>query len=81
MHHVCVAKFRLGDVEDPEIYAAGPILDWQKSESGSWVMQHSLSPPVFQISPDIELYGYCIKLWADLSDEDYTFYNLKYTTY
>ena len=29
-------EFRLGDVEDPEIYAAQPIWEWQQTEAGAW---------------------------------------------
>jgi len=42
--------FRMGDVEDPELYAAPPILEWQKTEQGCWVMAHCPDP---QCSPAI----------------------------
>jgi hypothetical protein len=31
---VVVHEFTMGDVEDPDIYAAEPLLAWQKSEAG-----------------------------------------------
>jgi hypothetical protein len=32
--------FKMGDVEDVEIYASYPIDAWQKTEQGRWVMEH-----------------------------------------
>ena len=31
---ILVHEFIIGDVEDPEIYAADPLLKWQESEEG-----------------------------------------------
>jgi hypothetical protein len=70
-------KFTLGDVEDPEIYAAGPILDWQKSEMGTWVMEHCTDAS-FRISSDFDTYGYQVVIYGNLSDEDATYFTLKY---
>jgi hypothetical protein len=42
---VPVHEFRMGDVEDPDVYAAGPLLDWQKSAAGAWVMEHAVEVP------------------------------------
>ncbi len=69
--------FTLGDVEDPEIYAAGPILDWQKSEMGTWVMKHCTDAS-FRIAPDFDTYGYQVIIYGNLSDEDATYFTLKY---
>jgi hypothetical protein len=70
-------KFTLGDVEDPEIYAAGPILDWQKSEMGTWVMKHCTDAS-FRIAPDFDTFGYQVVIYGNLSDEDATYFTLKY---
>jgi hypothetical protein len=35
---ICVHEFTMGDVEDPDLYAAQPLIEWEKSESGQWVM-------------------------------------------
>ena len=34
-----VHTFNMGDVEDPEIYVAGPLFDWQQTEKGKWIME------------------------------------------
>ena len=34
IHKLVVHRFRLGDVEDPDLYAAEPLYKWQESDSG-----------------------------------------------
>ncbi len=38
---IIVHKIAMGDVEDPELYAAAPILEWEKSEKGQWLHKNS----------------------------------------
>lgn len=73
-----VHQFRLGDVEDPEIYAAGPIWDWQQTEAGQFVMQHAIEPPTYHQSLDLEFYGYRFAITAWLADRDATYYCLRW---
>lgn len=75
---VIVYKFRMSDVEDPHLYAAGPIYDWQESESGKWVMERSISSPAHHLTPDKNFFGYEVTVSALLSPEDYTYWNLKW---
>ena len=76
-----VHSFKLGDVEDPEIYAAGPLYDWEKSEPGSWVMYNSLTPPTYYIGGDPYHWGYVVRVMADLTPEDTTYFSLKWGDY
>lgn len=73
-----VYEFPMGDVEDPEIYAADPLYKFEKSEQGQWVMEHALEKPVFYIGPWMQTYGYRCRVEAILSDEDATFFQLKW---
>lgn len=75
---ICVHSFCLADVEDPEIYAGEPLLTWQNSDQGKWVMEHSIQQPYFKITPDHNTYGYKCGIFANLTDEDYTFFKLKW---
>ena len=34
-------KFLVGDVEDVDVYVAEPILRWQQTDRGKWVMNHA----------------------------------------
>ncbi len=69
--------FTLGDVEDPDIYAAGPILDWQRTEKGQWVMDHS-KDLTYSIYPDLQSFGNKVVIRGSLNQEDEVYYTLKY---
>ena len=47
-------EFNMGDVEDPYLYAAEPIYQWQQTEKGKWAMEHALDKPVFHCLPNPE---------------------------
>lgn len=78
MIQLVVHSFTVSDVEDPEIYAAGPILDWQNTDAGSWVMEHAVEPPCFFQQIDYNTYGYKYMIKATLKDEDALYYKLKW---
>jgi len=73
-----VHTIAMGDVEDPEIYAAGPILEFENSEKGRWLMANSYKQLEYTIHPNHETYGWRIVLWSYLNDQDLTFYKLKW---
>ncbi len=68
----------MGDCEDPELYAAEPIWQWQQSEQGQWVMEHALTQPHYRIVPSMETYGFRVEIFGTLSERDEVFYRLKY---
>jgi len=70
-------EFRLSDVEDPELYAAGPLWDWQQTDYGKWVMDHA-DDPTYHVHPDPMTYGYRIAVTGLLEEQDYTFFMLKW---
>ena len=76
--NVVVHKFRMADVEDPELYAAEPLYQWEKSEIGQWVMKNSVEQPVWNLIPNPDVYGHEVIIRAKLRPEDYTFWKLKY---
>ena len=78
MNKIVVHEFTMSDNEDPEIYAAGPIYEWQKSSVGQWIMEHSQPEPHWTVGLDHNIYGYRVRIIANLSDEDRTFFHLKY---
>ena len=55
---VAVHSFTMGDVEDPDLYAAQPIHEWQQSEQGQWVMEHAVETPFWHRSVDPASYGH-----------------------
>jgi hypothetical protein len=50
-------RFRMGDVEDPEIYAGEPIYKWQQTEQGRWVMEHA-NDLTYHHQVDHKFWGY-----------------------
>ncbi len=47
IREVTVHEFTIGDVDDPEIYAAQPIWEWQNTERGQWVMENAYEIPIY----------------------------------
>ena len=70
-------RFKLSDCEDPDIYAAAPIFEWQKTEAGQWVMAHCRDP-AYKVTTNFDTIEYEVVIYGDLSDEDATYYTLKY---
>ena len=76
---ICVHEFTMGDVEDPDLYAAQPLLDWQHSEMGEWIMERAVDTPEWHRQLDQMTYGYQYAVVAKLKDKDYTFWTLKWS--
>lgn len=64
---VVVHTFLMGDVEDPDLYAAEPLLKWENSEIGQWVMANAVETPSWYRIPDVMQYGYRYEIRAKLS--------------
>ena len=75
---VIVHRFEMSDVEDPDLYAAQPLIDWQNSESGSWVMEHAVESPMWHRQANPMTYGYSYAVSAKLQAKDYTYWALKW---
>ena len=71
-------SFTIGDVEDPYLYAAFPISEWQHTEHGKWIMENVTEQPVFNIEVDQQQYGYRVTITGKLKPEAETFFRLKY---
>jgi hypothetical protein len=75
---VAVHSFTMGDVEDPDLYAAQPIYEWQQSEQGKWVMEHAVETPFWHRHVDPMTYGYRYFIIARLKEQDQTYWALKW---
>jgi hypothetical protein len=78
IHQIIVHRFRMGDVEDPDLYAAQPLIEWQNSEVGKWIMEHSVETPMWHRQADVASYGYQYAVEAWLKGSDHTFWQLKW---
>jgi hypothetical protein len=75
---VKVHEFTMGDVEDPDLYAAQPLHEWQQSEEGQWVMEHAVETPFWHRHIDPYDYGYKYYVIARLKEQDQIYWTLKW---
>ena len=71
-------EFTMGDVEDPYLYAAFPISDWQQTEMGKWVMDHAVEQPRWDRFEDYSTLTSRFAILARLTEQDITFFELKF---
>lgn len=77
---VIVYRARLGDVDDPELYAAEPLYRFEKSELGQWVMANAVPESVkWRTFVDPTIYGYQVAVQADFEGIALTEYFLRWT--
>ena len=75
---VSVHEFSMGDVEDPDLYAAQPMYEWQQSEAGQWVMEHAVETPFWHRVINAQYFGYRYRIIARMSEPDQTYWSLKW---
>ena len=77
IEHV-VHCINMGDVEDPDLFVAQPIYEWQQTEKGKYIMENSCPEPMWVRCINHATYGYTYKIKAYLTPKQLTFYKLKY---
>lgn len=75
---VVVHEFPMGDVEDPDLYAGAHLYQWEESEIGQWVMEHAVEKPFWHRHVNPYYYGYTYYVVARLSEQDQTYWALKW---
>jgi len=75
---VVVHEFSMGDVEDPDLYAADPLLRWEKSDQGQWIMKNACDTPTWHRMADHVTYGYRYQIRAKLVGSALTEWLLRY---
>ena len=71
-------EFNMADVEDPYLYAAFPISEWQQTEMGKWVMENVTEEPVFHVQSNFDTMGYRVIITGKLNAKAETFFRLKF---
>ena len=71
-----VHKFNMGDVEDPDLWAAESLWQWEKTPAGNWVMNNSEPTPSWHRVPCD--YGWQYQIRAYLTPKQLTYYKLKF---
>jgi hypothetical protein len=76
---IVVHSFKQGAVEDPVLYAAQPLYEWEQSEAGKWVKEHAVETPRWISQPDQCNDCTNFAILARLTEQDQTYFNLKYS--
>jgi hypothetical protein len=75
---IVVHEFTMGDVEDPDLHAAEPLINWEKSELGQWVMKNSCDTPTWHRMADPVSMGFKYRITAKLTGAALTEWLLRY---
>ena len=67
----------MGDVEDPELYAAMPLGEFMSTEKGQWIRNNCLDPQ-YIIRPDVNTFGVQVIVYGEVEDKSATEYLLKW---
>lgn len=78
IHRVVVHRFRLSDVDDPDLHAAEPLYKWEKSEPGQFVMKNAVGTPIWKRHIDHNFYGYEYAIVAELEKNKLSEYYLRW---
>jgi hypothetical protein len=76
MKTIVAHRFSVGDVEDPDIYAAEPLWEWQNSEAGKWAMENCAEIPSWH--RESSYYGYSYHVRITLTSKQLVYWKLKY---
>jgi hypothetical protein len=68
MKRLSLHQFRMGDVDDVEIYVAQPIYEWQQTPQGKWCTEHAKNLH-YLTGFDPTGFGYRITITGDLEDK------------
>jgi len=78
IHKVVVHTFSVGDVEDPDLYAAEPLLKWEKSEQGKFIMENAIDTPEWRRHIDHTSFGHKYAIVAELEKKKLAEYYLRW---
>jgi len=76
-HTITVHKFNMGDVEDPEIYAAQGLWQWKQTEPGKFIIEYA-QDVTYHISLDYQTYGYLCAIRCSLEKKRYSEFLLRF---
>ena len=77
MKRIVFHTLLLGDVDDPEIYAAGPLYEFMQTPKGRW-LKENCSDPLYRISPDPNTFGFKVQVYGELEEKKAVEYLLRW---
>ena len=76
---IIVHTFTVGDVDDPDLYAAEPMWQWQNTEAGKWVMENCCDEvPIWNRYLDPTSYGHKYMISAIFEEKKLTEFYLRF---
>ena len=75
---VLVCEIKIADIEDPVMFIAEPLYQWQNSDAGKYVMEHAVEKPYWTQYADYNTFGHVYRVMARLSEQHETFWWLKW---
>lgn len=78
IHKIVVHTFSISDNDDPEIYAAEPIWNWQQTDKGKFVMKNAYTVPEFHRMYDISSLSYKFAITAEFEKKILVEFYLKW---
>ena len=75
---IVVHSFAMGDVDDPDLYAAEPLYQWQQTDAGRWVMENAVDTPEWHRQADIKSFGHRYIVTAIFETKKLTEYYLRF---
>lgn len=77
MKKIVLKTISVGDVEDPDLYVAQPIWEWQQTEQGSWCMAHGQNL-MFHRNIDYAAFANKYTITGEFTDEDHLYFVLRW---
>lgn len=77
MRRIVFHTLLLGDVDDPEIHAAGPLHEFMQTAKGQWLKQHCRDP-LYRVSVDPNSYGFKVVVYGELEERQAVEYLLRW---
>jgi hypothetical protein len=77
MQKITFHSFGMGDVEDPELYAAEPLHKFMQTEQGQWI-KANCPDPRYIVRPDANTFGNRVLVYGEVEDKLATEYLLKW---
>lgn len=78
IHKVVVHRFMVGDCDDPDLYAAQPLWEWENSEAGQYVMKNAVDKPEWRRNPSYLTMGLEYAIIAELEKKKLSEFYLKF---
>lgn len=75
-HRITLHEFTMMDCEDPEVYLAEPVYEWQQTEIGKWCMQNATDLQHLHRMDHMTM-GYHVAITGTLTDKQITYFLLK----